>query len=105
MLAALAPIKKRCMAEPPGLLCREGQLESGRAAAFAQAGCGFDIVSAGELSRVPGCWGSASKVVFSGVGKTRTEMAMAMKAGVKCFNVESFWLNSKCCLRSLSKSA
>src|SRR5690606_1963618 len=56
---------------------------------FAQAGCGFDIVSGGELARVLAAGGEAAKVVFSGVGKTRHEMREALEAGVKCFNVES----------------
>ncbi|MDO9313470.1 MAG: diaminopimelate decarboxylase [Burkholderiaceae bacterium] len=56
---------------------------------FAQAGCGFDIVSAGELSRVLAAGAQPSKVVFSGVGKTRAEMRQALDAGVMCFNVES----------------
>jgi diaminopimelate decarboxylase len=56
---------------------------------FAQAGCGFDIVSGGELERVLAAGGDAGKTVFSGVGKTRAEMRRALQAGVKCFNVES----------------
>lgn len=56
---------------------------------FAQAGCGFDIVSGGELQRVLASGGLAAKTVFSGVGKRRDEMAFALEAGVKCFNVES----------------
>ena len=56
---------------------------------FAQAGCGFDIVSGGELERVMSAGGDAAKVIFSGVGKTRAEMAQALKAGIGCFNVES----------------
>lgn len=56
---------------------------------FAEAGCGFDIVSGGELARVLAAGASASKVVFSGVGKTRNEMRQALEAGVMCFNVES----------------
>lgn len=56
---------------------------------FAQAGCGFDIVSIGELERVLAAGGSASKVIFSGVGKTRSEMRRALEAGIQCFNVES----------------
>ena len=56
---------------------------------FAQAGCGFDIVSVGELERVLAAGGEAAKVVFSGVGKRRDEMRRALQAGVKCFNVES----------------
>jgi diaminopimelate decarboxylase len=56
---------------------------------FAKAGCGFDIVSGGELARVLAAGAQADKVIFSGVGKTRAEMAVALKAGIGCFNVES----------------
>ena len=56
---------------------------------FAEAGCGFDIVSGGELERVLAAGGSAAKVIFSGVGKTRSEMRQALLAGISCFNVES----------------
>ena len=56
---------------------------------FRQWGAGFDIVSGGELARVLAVGGDASKVVFSGVGKQAWEMQAALKAGVKCFNVES----------------
>ena len=56
---------------------------------FAQAGCGFDIVSGGELARVIAAGGDPAKVIFSGVGKTRAEMQQALRAGISCFNVES----------------
>jgi diaminopimelate decarboxylase len=56
---------------------------------FAQAGCGFDIVSGGELERVLAAGGSPSKIIFSGVGKTRAEMRRALDVGIQCFNVES----------------
>ena len=56
---------------------------------FAQAGCGFDIVSGGELERVLAAGADARKVIFSGVGKTRAEMRQALSAGIGCFNVES----------------
>ena len=56
---------------------------------FAQAGCGFDIVSVGELERVLAAGGDPAKVVFSGVGKKPAEMRRALEVGVKCFNVES----------------
>lgn len=56
---------------------------------FAEAGAGFDIVSGGELARVLAAGGDPSRVVFSGVGKTRAEMRQALLAGVRCFNVES----------------
>ena len=56
---------------------------------FAEAGCGFDIVSGGELERVLAAGGEPAKMVFSGVGKTRAEMREALDAGISCFNVES----------------
>jgi len=52
-------------------------------------GCGFDIVSGGELSRVRAAGGSADRVIFSGVGKSEAEMRAALSAGIRCFNVES----------------
>ena len=56
---------------------------------FARQGCGFDIVSGGELERVIAAGGDPGKVIFSGVGKTRIEMRQALDAGILCFNVES----------------
>ena len=56
---------------------------------LAQAGAGFDIVSAGELARVLKAGGQANQVVFSGVGKSEAEMRFALESGIKCFNVES----------------
>ena len=56
---------------------------------FARQGCGFDIVSGGELERVIAAGGEPGKVIFSGVGKTRAEMRQALDAGILCFNVES----------------
>lgn len=56
---------------------------------FAAAGCGFDIVSGGELSRVLAAGADPAKVIFSGVGKTKQEMRQALAAGIGCFNVES----------------
>ena len=56
---------------------------------LASLGAGFDIVSAGELTRALEAGATPSKVVFSGVGKSRSELEMALKAGVGCFNVES----------------
>ena len=56
---------------------------------LARAGAGFDIVSGGELQRVLAAGGDASKVVFSGVGKSAAEIRFALQAGVRCFNVES----------------
>jgi diaminopimelate decarboxylase len=56
---------------------------------FADAGCGFDIVSGGELARVLAVGADPAKIIFSGVGKTRAEMRQALAAGIACFNVES----------------
>jgi diaminopimelate decarboxylase len=56
---------------------------------FARAGCGFDIVSGGELERVLAAGGRAEDVIFSGVGKSRREMRRALDVGIHCFNVES----------------
>lgn len=56
---------------------------------FRKLGAGFDIVSGGELARVLAVGADPSKIVFSGVGKQVWEMQAALKAGVKCFNVES----------------
>lgn len=54
-----------------------------------QAGAGFDIVSGGELARVVRAGAEPQKVVFSGVGKTASEMDAALAAGILMFNVES----------------
>jgi diaminopimelate decarboxylase len=56
---------------------------------FAQNGCGFDIVSGGELARVLKAGADPKKIIFSGVGKTRSEMRQALEIGILCFNVES----------------
>lgn len=56
---------------------------------LARAGCGFDIVSGGELERVVAAGVPAARVIFSGVGKTRAEMRRALDLGIACFNVES----------------
>ncbi|TKB45528.1 diaminopimelate decarboxylase [Thalassotalea mangrovi] len=56
---------------------------------LARLGSGFDIVSGGELARVLKAGGDASKVVFSGVGKTSAEIRFALETGIHCFNVES----------------
>ena len=56
---------------------------------LAKIGSGFDIVSGGELERVLAAGGEASKIVFSGVGKTAKEMRRALEVGIRCFNIES----------------
>jgi len=70
---------------------------------LARLGCGFDIVSGGELERVLAAdRRAAKKVVFSGVGKSRDEMTTALKAGILLFNVESeseLWALAECAAR------
>lgn len=56
---------------------------------MARLGSGFDIVSQGELERVLAAGGEASKVVFSGVAKSHSEIQRALEVGIRCFNVES----------------
>lgn len=74
-----------------GLVCFAVKANSnlGVLSLFAQLGSGFDIVSGGELARVLAAGGDPKKVVFSGVGKTETEMEVALNAGILCFNIES----------------
>lgn len=90
MLAALAPYQ-RALAGRRHLVCYAVKANPNLSVlqTFARADCGFDIVSGGELERVLAAGGDAGKVVFSGVGKTRREMARALEVGVRCFNVES----------------
>ena len=56
---------------------------------IASEGMGFDVVSKGELYRVIKAGGDTSKVVYSGVGKTRAEIRYALENNILCFNVES----------------
>ncbi len=56
---------------------------------MAAMGAGMDVVSEGELRRALMAGVPARKIVFSGVGKTAREMALALKEGIACFNVES----------------
>jgi diaminopimelate decarboxylase len=81
----------QAFANTPHLICYAAKANSSLAILnlFARLGCGFDIVSGGELVRVLAAGGDARKVVFSGVGKTSAEMRQALEAGILCFNVES----------------
>jgi diaminopimelate decarboxylase len=67
---------------------------------LAKLGCGFDVVSGGELERVLTAERKAGrKIVFSGVGKTRAEIMAALKARIRLFNVESeseLWTLAEC---------
>ena len=57
---------------------------------LAKLGAGFDIVTGGELARVLAAGGDASKIVFSGLGKTEADIRKALEVGIACFNVESY---------------
>ena len=56
---------------------------------LAKNGAGFDIVSGGELKRVLAANGDPAKIVFSGVGKTKEEIKLAIENNILTFNVES----------------
>ena len=75
----------------PHLICYAVKANSniGILNVMAKLGSGFDIVSQGELERVLAVGGDASKVVFSGVAKSRAEIMQALEVGIRCFNVES----------------
>ncbi|HTA17618.1 MAG TPA: diaminopimelate decarboxylase, partial [bacterium] len=62
----------------------------GLLAALAREGCGFDIVSGGELHRALKAGADPAKVIFAGVGKTDAEMAYAIRQGISMFNIESW---------------
>lgn len=82
---------QRGLAGRDALVCYAVKANSSQAilSLLAQAGCGFDIVSGGELARALAAGAEPGKIVFSGVGKTRREMQAALEAGIGCFNVES----------------
>ena len=73
------------------LVCYAMKANSNQAvlALLASLGAGADVVSGGELARALAAGIPASRIVFSGVGKTSDEMDAALRAGIKCFNVES----------------
>jgi diaminopimelate decarboxylase len=75
----------------PHLVCYAVKANSNLAllSLLAKAGAGFDIVSGGELFRVIQAGGKASRVVFSGVGKTAEEIEYALQQGIHSFNCES----------------
>lgn len=75
----------------PHLICYSVKANSTRAvlSLLASMGSGADIVSGGELVRAVRAGIPPSRIVFSGVGKTREEMALALDAGIHAFNVES----------------
>jgi diaminopimelate decarboxylase len=76
--------------EHPHLICYAVKANSNIALLnlLARLGSGFDIVSLGELQRVITAGGAPEKIVFSGVGKREDEIITALKAGIRCFNIE-----------------
>jgi len=76
---------------PGTLACYSVKANSnlGVLATLARLGAGMDVVSEGELRRALAVKVPPEKIVFSGVGKTRAEMAFALDAGIFAFNVES----------------
>jgi diaminopimelate decarboxylase len=82
----------RAFGDVPHLVCYAVKANSALAILelLAREGCGFDVVSGGELERVLAVdRGAAKRVVFSGIGKTAAEMDLALRAGILLFNVES----------------
>jgi len=78
-------------ADTETLVCYAMKANSNQAVlkTLARLGAGMDIVSEGELRRALAAGVPGERVVFSGVGKTRSEMAFALDSGILCFNVES----------------
>jgi diaminopimelate decarboxylase len=81
----------QAFADVDALVCYAMKANSNQAviATLARLGAGADVVSAGELKRARAAGIAADKIVFSGVGKTAAELALAVDEGVLCVNVES----------------
>jgi diaminopimelate decarboxylase len=73
------------------LICYAIKANSNQAviATLARLGAGMDVVSEGELRRALAAGVPADRIIFAGVGKTRDEMAFALREGIRGFNVES----------------
>jgi len=56
---------------------------------LAEAGCGFDVTSGGELFRALEAGGDPAKIIYAGVGKTDEEIRYAIETGIAAFNIES----------------
>ncbi|QFU15351.1 diaminopimelate decarboxylase [Microvirga thermotolerans] len=78
-------------ADTDALVCYAMKANSNQAVlrTLSRLGAGMDIVSEGELRRALAAGVPGERIVFSGVGKTKTEMAFALDSGILCFNVES----------------
>jgi diaminopimelate decarboxylase len=75
----------------PHLICFAVKANSNQAVlkSLARLGAGMDVVSGGELRRALAAGVAPEKITFSGVGKTKDEMALALKLGILCSNIES----------------
>ena len=82
---------KEAFSEIEPIICYSAKANSNLSIlkAFSSLGCGFDIVSVGELKKVLKIGADPKKIVFSGVGKTRDEIIAAIEAEILFFNVES----------------
>ena len=78
-------------ADVDALVCYAMKANSNQAviATLARLGAGADVVSAGELLRARAAGVAAEKIMFSGVGKSEDELALAVEQGILCVNVES----------------
>jgi diaminopimelate decarboxylase len=78
-------------ADTDALVCYAMKANSNQAVlrTLSRLGAGMDIVSEGELRRALAAGVPGHRIVFSGVGKTRQEMAFALDSDILCFNVES----------------
>ena len=101
---------ERAFRKVPHTLCYSVKANSNLSILRMLAGmdCGFDVVSGGELQRVLHADRRASrKIVFSGVGKTPEEIALALKARIPLFNLESeseLWTLAECAARTREKA-
>src|SRR5689334_5058362 len=78
-------------ADVPSLVCYAMKANSNQAVlkTLAKLGCGADVVSGGELRRARAAGIPANKIMFSGIGKSADELALALDEGILCINVES----------------
>ena len=78
-------------ADSRALVCYAMKANSNQAvlATLARLGAGMDVVSEGELRRARAARVPGEKIIFSGVGKTRAEMALGLDENIRCFNIES----------------
>jgi diaminopimelate decarboxylase len=78
-------------ADVPSLVCYAMKANSNQAVlkTLAKLGCGADVVSAGELRRAQAAGIPANKIMFSGIGKSGRELALALDEDILCINVES----------------